>query len=259
MTTDERIQQAAKKYRNWGKWGKDDQLGTLNYITPEKIIQAARLVRAGRVISLALPYDSAGPQTGAWGRVNPIHTFVLTGTDAAAGVQPFPHGIGAADDAVTMFLQCGTQWDALAHIFDYGKMWNGQDAARVSARGAEVNGIEKMAEKIVSRGVLLDIARFKGLEALVPGYPVTEQDLVGCAAAEEVKIGRGASCWFARDNLVTARKTDGARLPPATLRDFPSAPRTGSTAPRSPASRATRGGSKCGPTSCPTLFNRSIR
>jgi hypothetical protein len=106
MTTDERIQQAAKKYRNWGKWGKDDQLGTLNYITPEKIIQAARLVRAGRVISLALPYDSAGPQTGAWGRVNPIHTFVLTGTDAAAGVQPFPHGIGAADDAVTMFLQC---------------------------------------------------------------------------------------------------------------------------------------------------------
>ena len=49
MTTDERIQQAAKKYRNWGKWGKDDQLGTLNYITPEKIIQAARLVRAGRV------------------------------------------------------------------------------------------------------------------------------------------------------------------------------------------------------------------
>ena len=52
-------------------------------------------------------------------------------------------------------------------------MWNGQDAARVSAHGAEVNGIEKMAEKIVSRGVLLDIARFKGLEALVPGYPVT--------------------------------------------------------------------------------------
>jgi hypothetical protein len=61
----------------------------------------------------------------------------------------------------------------------------------VSARGAEVNGIEKMAEKIVSRGVLLDIARFKGLEALVLGYPVTEQDLIGCAAAEEVKIGRG--------------------------------------------------------------------
>lgn len=162
MTTDERIQQAAKKYRNWGKWGKDDQLGTLNYITPEKIVQAASLVRAGRVISLALPYDSAGPQTGAFGRVNPVHTFVLTGTDAAAGAQPFPHGIGAADDAVTMFLQCGTQWDALAHIFDYGKMWNGQDAAKVSARGASVNGIEKMAEKIVSRGVLLDIARFKG-------------------------------------------------------------------------------------------------
>ena len=78
MTTDERIQQAAKKYRNWGKWGKDDQLGTLNYITPEKIIQAARLVRAGRVISLALPYDSKGPQTGAWGSL-------WTGAGAWAG------------------------------------------------------------------------------------------------------------------------------------------------------------------------------
>ena len=109
----------------------------------------------------------------------------------AVGLHHFLYGIGAADDAVTMFLQCGTQWDALAHIFDYGKMWNGQDAAKVSARGAEVNGIEKMAEKIVSRGVLLDIARFKGLEALAPGYAVTEEDLTGCAAAEEVKIGRG--------------------------------------------------------------------
>ena len=71
-------------------------------------------------------------------RIRPIahRTPVLTSRtfDAAAGVQPFPHGIGAADDAITMFLQCGTQWDALAHIFDYGKMWNGQDAARVSGR-----------------------------------------------------------------------------------------------------------------------------
>ena len=121
-TTEEQIQEAAKKYRNWSKWGSKDELGTLNYITPEKIIEAARLVRQGKVISLALPFDSNGPQTGAWGRVNPVHTFVLTGTDAAAGTQPFPHGIGAADDAITMFLQCGTQWDALSHIYDHGKM-----------------------------------------------------------------------------------------------------------------------------------------
>jgi hypothetical protein len=165
-TTEEQIQEAAKKYRNWSRWGSKDELGTLNYITPEKIIEAARLVRQGKVISLALPFDSNGPQTGAWGRVNPVHTFVLTGTDAAAGTQPFPHGIGAADDAVTMFLQCGTQWDALSHIYDHGKMWNGYDAANVTGQGARLNGIEKMADKIVSRGVLLVIARHKGVETV---------------------------------------------------------------------------------------------
>jgi len=63
--TEEQILEAAKKYRNWGKWGPKDELGTLNYITPEKIVEAARLVRKGKVISLALPFDAQGPQTGA--------------------------------------------------------------------------------------------------------------------------------------------------------------------------------------------------
>jgi kynurenine formamidase len=190
-STDEQIQAAAKKYRNWGKWGPNDQLGTLNYITPDKIIEAARLVRRGKVISMALPFDSNGPQTGAWGRVNPVHSFVLTGTDAVAGTQGMPHGIGAADDFVSMFLQCGTQWDALAHIYDYGRMWNGYSASKVTTRGAELNGIENTANRIVSRGVLLDIARYKKVEYLQPGYAISEDDLTGCARTKNVKIGTG--------------------------------------------------------------------
>jgi kynurenine formamidase len=190
-STEDRIRKVAKQLRNWGRWGDGDELGTLNYITPEKIVQAARLVKQGKVISLALPYDSRGPQNGSFGRVNPVHTFVMTGTDAAAGRQPYPHGIGFGDDAISMFLQCGTQWDGLSHVFDHGKMWNGYDANRVTSRGAELNGIEKMAAKIVSRGVLLDIARFKRVEALKPGHAISEQELTGCAAAEGVEIGRG--------------------------------------------------------------------
>ncbi len=189
--TEEIIQEAARKYRNWGKWGANDQLGTLNYITPAKVIESARMVRQGKVIALALPFDEKGPQTGAWGRVNPVHTFVLTGTDAAAGQQNMPHGIGAADDFISMFLQCGTQWDALAHIYDNGKMWNGYDAGLVTSHGAQRNGIEHMADQIVTRGVLLDIARFKGVDTLPSGYPITEQDLTECAAREKVTIGRG--------------------------------------------------------------------
>ncbi|MCH7480249.1 MAG: cyclase family protein, partial [Chloroflexi bacterium] len=64
MTTAETVQAAAEKYRNWGKWGDDDQLGTLNYITPEKTIEAGKLVKQGKVIACGMPFDSNGPQTG---------------------------------------------------------------------------------------------------------------------------------------------------------------------------------------------------
>ena len=77
--------EAAEKYRNWGKWGPDDQLGTLNYITPEKRVAAAKLVKKGTLISLGTPFDSSGPQSGDLGRFNPIHTMVATGTDVMAG------------------------------------------------------------------------------------------------------------------------------------------------------------------------------
>jgi len=68
---------------NWTRWGHEDQRGTLNYISPEKVQEAATLVRSGKAISLQLPLDQRGPQTGAFGRVNPIHQMVATGTDLA--------------------------------------------------------------------------------------------------------------------------------------------------------------------------------
>ena len=70
-----------KSCSNWGRWGAEDQRGTLNYITPEKVREAAGLVRSGKTISLQLPMDDNGPQTGAFGRVNPLHQMVATGTD----------------------------------------------------------------------------------------------------------------------------------------------------------------------------------
>ena len=81
------LREAAEKYKNWGKWGADDEIGTLNYTRPEDIVAAARLVRKGKVISLALNFDHTGPQGAksnypAMGRTNPIHTMIRTGTDA---------------------------------------------------------------------------------------------------------------------------------------------------------------------------------
>ena len=85
------LRDAAEKFKNWGKWGPSDELGTLNYTRAEDIVAAARLVRKGKVISLALNFDQHGPQGAkskypAMGRINPVHTMLRTGTDAYSGV-----------------------------------------------------------------------------------------------------------------------------------------------------------------------------
>src|SRR5712691_1840737 len=135
------INAAAERLKNWGRWGADDEIGTLNNISPRDIVNAARLIRKGKVFSLALNFDSSGPQNGQWGgRFNPIHTMLATGTDAVSGRQE-SIGLRYADDIVTMPLQCGTQWDALGHIFFGEKMWNGYDARLVDSNGAQKNGI----------------------------------------------------------------------------------------------------------------------
>ena len=97
-------------------------------------------------------------------------------------------GYGGSDDWIVMPLQCVTQWDSLAHIFYEGKMWNGYGADLVTSSGAAKNSIDKTNSKLAGRGVLLDVARHKGVRALEPGYAITVADLEATAAAAE---GRG--------------------------------------------------------------------
>ena len=82
------IHAAAGRLTNWGRWGPEDEAGTLNNVSAQDIINAARLIRKGKSFSLALNFDNHGPQSGLWGnRFNPIHTMLATGVDAAAGRQ----------------------------------------------------------------------------------------------------------------------------------------------------------------------------
>jgi hypothetical protein len=173
------VREAAKRYRNWGKWGPDDELGTLNYITPEVIRNSPRMVKRGVTFSLAILFDSTGPQINQPRRFNPIHRMILTGPDFTTGIFKRPGGVGFADDMVIMALQCGTQWDALSQCFLNGQLYNGYDANLVSSEGARKNGMEKMARHIVTRGVLLDIPRVKGIAWLEPGYAITVADRRG--------------------------------------------------------------------------------
>jgi len=178
---------------NWGRWGDGDQRGTLNYITPETVRAAAGCVRSGKTISTQLPMDDRGPQTGAFGRVNPLHQMVATGTDHLAGAQAYADdklGFGFADDSLFCFLQGGSQWDALGHVFRDGKMYNGFSAAEVSAKGAAKGGVENMPT-VVSRGVLLDLARSKGLDALEVGTAIYPEDLDEAAVKQGVEVRSG--------------------------------------------------------------------
>ena len=173
------IRQAAKRCSNWGRWGAGDVRGTMNHLTEAKRREGATLVRRGASFSLSQRFDMDGPQRGWRRRTNPVHTMLDTGTDAAAGVQGFPHGLGGADDVITMPLQCSTQWDGLGHIFDHGMAWNGRPAGEVvTSLGDAVTGIETVAEVIAGRGVLLDVARAVGEDGELPdGFAITEDHL----------------------------------------------------------------------------------
>jgi len=186
---------AAEKFKNWGRWGPKDEIGTLNFTRPEDIVAAAQLVKKGKVISLALNFDQHGPQGAkskypAMGRINPLHVMLRTGTDAYSGVLD-QRGIRAADDMVVMPLQCGTQWDGLGHVFYENSMWNGYDCREVTSAGAQKCGIEKTKDKMVGRGVFLDVPRVLGKEALEDGYAITGADLDKTAAAQSVEVRRG--------------------------------------------------------------------
>lgn len=199
----------AEAYRNWGRWGEDDVLGTLNFIDERKRMDAASLVREGRVVSLSQSFDMNGPQKGWRRRTNPVHLMMDTGTDAERGAQGFPHGIGGADDHISMPLQCSTQWDGLGHIFDHGMAWNGRRAGEVvTSDGDLVTGIEHAASVIVSRGVLLDVGRHLRPDTgeLEDGYAITAGDLNATIAAQGSPVGRGDIVLVRTGQLARTRR-----------------------------------------------------
>ena len=189
------IYEAAKALKNWGRWGTDDQIGTLNHIQPEDVVAASRLIRRGQVFAMGIPLNNKGPQNGLFGgRWNPIHTMLATGTDAIAGrfdAAGPGETLRYADDALNMPVQAATHWDSLGHIFLDDKMYNGFSANRVDSGGVHELGIEHAIAKMVGRGVLLDVARFKGLDWLPDGYGISNAELDETAAAQGVTIKRG--------------------------------------------------------------------
>ena len=168
-----------KRLSNWGRWGDDDERGTLNLIDADAVRRGAACVRTGRTRSLALPLDGNGPQIGAVpGRVNPLRTMIALNN-------PY------SDDVVVMGLQAGTHWDALAHVSHDGQLYNGFPASTITAeKGATRCGIDKTGA-IVTRAVLLDVPRARGVDRVEGGTIVTGADLDAAAELARVTISAG--------------------------------------------------------------------
>ncbi|MHB8438072.1 MAG: cyclase family protein [Acidimicrobiales bacterium] len=188
MTGPERFRQIARAVNNWGRWGADDQRGTLNLIDDAAHRRAASSVKTGQAFALGLPLSAhEGIQSGIVpGRVNPQRSMVQVNEPLSAD----PRWIAASEDVVTMALQAATHWDALAHVSYDGRLYNGHPASSVTEHGAARCGIGTVGT-IVTRGVLLDVARASGVEVLDPGYAVTDEDLEATRAAHGVEIHPG--------------------------------------------------------------------
>jgi kynurenine formamidase len=171
--------------KNWGLWGPDDTRGTLNYITPEHVRQAASLVRTGRSISLSLPVNKvAGPDNP-----HPAIHYMATGHDNDIG----SGSLRFATDflGIQFHGDCHTHIDALCHIAYRGQLYNGRPAGLVSTSGADALDITEYAQGVVGRGVLLDIPRLRGVSWLEPGTAVSRAELEAAEEAQGVRLGEG--------------------------------------------------------------------
>jgi kynurenine formamidase len=184
---DARVESLARELSNWGRWGEPDEVGTLNLITPEKRRQAAACVRTGTAISLALELRSDQPQPFGSGRLNPQHVMVETGSDVAVEEAV----TGFSDDMLTMSVHAATHWDALSHVFHHGHMYNGRPCTQVTSAGAKANSIVGFADRLVSRGVLVDAARHLEVDALAPDREITADELGAILEAQRVDLEPG--------------------------------------------------------------------
>ena len=179
----------AARVRNWGRWGPDDDIGTLNLIDEAARRRGAAAVVSGKAFPLGLPLSEAeGIQLGfVEGRVNPTRTMVHINQPVNADQ---PEWVCFSEDVVTLATQCATHWDALAHASYGGVIYNGYPASTVSADGAARCGIHRLGT-VVSRGVLLDVARALGRDVLEPGHPIMPGDLDEALALAGVELEPG--------------------------------------------------------------------
>jgi kynurenine formamidase len=169
------------EFKNWGRWGPDDQRGATNLITAKKILDAAKLVKVGLVVSLAhaVPQkeDAEVPASAVFHRV----TNVIDARHTTDNYQVSYHG------------KATTHMDAFCHFLFEGKMYNGYSAADniTPETGCKKDDVMAWRDGVVTRAVLFDIPELKGVEWLEPGTPVTRADLEAWEKKARVRVEPG--------------------------------------------------------------------
>lgn len=179
---------------NWGRWGEDDRLGTLNHLTPDKRIAAAGLVREG--ISVSCAWDiKTGAQPGATAEPQRYMLSTGLGLNDEGRTGLFAEGrAGASQEFIGMMFHGWdvTHVDSLAHMFWDGRMYGGEPASLVTDRqGALKHDILALSEGVITRGVLLDIARLRGVDVLPPDDHITPEDLNAAEEAAGLRVEPG--------------------------------------------------------------------
>jgi len=180
--TAETVERWMQELSNWGRWGKQDQLGAVNLITPAKRKQAAALVREGVSVSLArsTEKEKAVDNDSPFG-----HAMIHTGKNLLVGQYTL--------DTISVSYHgwAHTHMDALCHMFYKGRMYNGFPQTEVTEKGAAKLAVDTLKSGILTRGVLMDIPRLKGVGYLEPGTPIYPEDLEAWEKQAGIKVSSG--------------------------------------------------------------------
>jgi len=174
-----------EKLKNWNRWGPNDEKGTLNYITPEKIIKAAKLVKSGKSVSMAIPIEKTpGPDNP-----NPAIHYMANTHDVDIGSKE----VGFATDFLGMQFHgdCYTHLDALCHVSYKKQLYNGKPAEKVNSTGAQCLDVTVYAQGITGRGVLIDVPRYRGVKWLEPGESITAEEIEAIEKSQGIKLEQG--------------------------------------------------------------------
>ena len=223
LPSQEQVLEYFQSLSNWGRWGDEDTLGTLNLVTAEKRRQAASLVREGISVSCSKRIPWNGPMQEIGGAM-PLTHMIVSGERFAVGDNPenpfFPgmKGIEWAAESLSFVFHGGvfTHIDDLGHVFYDGKMYNGRSSSLVkSGEGATVQNSEVMRDGIMTRGILYDIPRLRGRDAL-DDTPVFPEDLEEFEQAHGVRAEAGDVLFLRTGYAGQVDRLAAGEAPPAT-------------------------------------------